>query len=120
MIMLSCAVRLQIGDKGTTRISFAMKLDQRYDTPPHQMIHFQVFQPKMAGRPSKVKNANPGGPILSLRTVPLSRRKDKSPDVQEFIIAVRNPQAENLYYFDQQNIFFLLLNDVPALFLLNH
>lgn len=95
--------RMQIGDKGTTRISFAMKLDQRYDTPPRQMIHFQVFQPAMAGKTSKVKNVKPGGPILSLRMVPLSRRKDKSPDVQEFIIAVRNPQAQNYYYYDTRD-----------------
>lgn len=95
--------RMRIGDGATTRIQFAMKLDRDYDTPPHQMIHFQIFQPKEAGRASRVKNANPGGPILSLRIVPQSRRRDRSPDVQEFIIAVRNPQAENLYYFDQRD-----------------
>lgn len=91
--------RMRIGDGATTRIQFAMKLDRDYDTPPHQMIHFQIFQPKLAGGASRIKNANPGGPVVSLRIVPQSRRQNPSPDVEEFIIVVRNPQAESLYYY---------------------
>jgi hypothetical protein len=95
--------RMRIGDGGTTRISFAMKLDPQYDTPLHQMIHFQIFQPKQAGKPNKVKNVNPGGPILSLRIVPQSRRADKSPNVEEFIIAVRSPTAQSYRFFDKRD-----------------
>lgn len=95
--------RMRIGDDGVARISFSMKLDPRYDTPLHQMIHFQILQPKVAGRVNKVSNVNPGGPVLSLRIVPASRRKNKSPDVQEFIIAVRNPQAQSYYYYDTRD-----------------
>jgi hypothetical protein len=95
--------RMVIGDNRVTRIRFAMKLGDNYDTPPHQMIHFQIFQPKDVGKASKVKTVNPGGPILSLRIVPQSRRKDKSPDVQDFIIVARNPQAQNLKYYDRRD-----------------
>ncbi|MCP1470660.1 hypothetical protein J3E64_002348 [Sphingobium sp. OAS761] len=95
--------RIRIGDNKPTTVRFSMKLDDQYDTPVHQMIHFQILQPKVSGRASKVKDVNPGGPVLSLRIVPTSRRRNKSPDVEEFIIAVRNPQAENLYYFDKRD-----------------
>ncbi|HUD91005.1 hypothetical protein [Sphingobium sp.] len=94
--------RLRIGG-GIARISFAMKFDPRYDTPLHQMIHFQILQPKVAGRVNKVSKVNPGGPILSLRIVPVSRRKNKSPDIQEFIVAVRSPQAQSYYYYDTRD-----------------
>lgn len=95
--------RIRIGDDKVTHVSFAMKLDRSYDTPTHQMIHFQVYQPKIADVTSKVQSMNPGGPILSLRIVPASRRKDKSKDIEEFIIAIRGPKAEKLHYFDARD-----------------
>ncbi|NWK94266.1 hypothetical protein DM806_00845 [Sphingobium lactosutens] len=95
--------RIVIGDGGTTRIRFSMKLDNRYDTPLHQMIHFQIFQPAKAGGNPNGEDIKPGGPVVSLRIVPVSRRKDKSPDVEEFIIAVRNPGALNYRYYDTRD-----------------
>ena len=62
--------RMVIGDNHVTRVRFAMKLGADYDPPLHQMIHFQIFQPKMATKVNQVKDVNPGGPILSLRMVP--------------------------------------------------
>ena len=95
--------RMVIGDDRVTRIRFAMKLGEDYDTPPHQMIHFQIFQPKEKGKVNKVKSVNPGGPILSLRIVPQSRRKNKSSGVEEFIIVARSPDAQNLKYYDKRD-----------------
>jgi hypothetical protein len=89
--------RIQVADKGITQVSFAMKLDQHYDTPEHQMIHFQIYQPKTD------LTTNFGGPVISLRIVPLSRKRDRSLDVQEFIITVRSPHTGNLYYFDERD-----------------
>ncbi len=95
--------RMVIGDDRVTRIRFAMKLGDDYDTPPHQMIHFQIFQPKEKGKVNKVKSVNPGGPILSLRIVPQSRRKNKSSGVEEFIIVARSPDAQKLKYYDKRD-----------------
>lgn len=95
--------RMVIGDNHVTRVRFAMKLGADYDPPLHQMIHFQIFQPKMATKVNQVKDVNPGGPILSLRMVPKGLRKAKSPDLQEFIIVVRNPQAQNLKFYDRRD-----------------
>ncbi|MCI4588668.1 hypothetical protein MOK15_00905 [Sphingobium sp. BYY-5] len=95
--------RMRIGDNDITHIRFSMKLDQHYDTPLHQMIHFQIFQPQEAGKNPDGQNITPGGPVVSLRIVPVSRRRDKSPDVEEFIIAVRSPAAQSYYYFDTRD-----------------
>ena len=94
--------RIRIGDATPTTLSFAMKLDAKYDTPMHQMIHFQLFQAEKAGVDHSIEGKL-GGPVLSLRIVPQSRRKDKSPDVQEFIIAVRSPKALGLKTFDTRD-----------------
>lgn len=93
------ANRFRIGDDKPLQFQFAMKLDPNYDTPPHQMIHFQVFQAASTGKGRKVPGIEPGGPILSLRIVPQSRRSTESDQVQEFIIVVRNPAATKLYYY---------------------
>lgn len=95
--------RMRIGDNSVTRISFAMKLGQNYDTPLHQMIHFQIYQPEIANKKYKPGAIQPGGPILSLRMVPISRLKDKSSQTQEFIIVARSPDAAKLYYYDQRD-----------------
>ena len=95
--------RMRIGDGKVTRISFSMKLDTQYDTPLAQMIHFQVYQSNKYGGHAKAGTIEPGGPILSLRIVPASRRKNKSRDVQEFILSIRSPQAGRLRYFDQRD-----------------
>jgi hypothetical protein len=98
------AGRFSIGDGKPLRLQFAMKLGPRYDTPVHQMIHFQVFQPKGGPKGGKaVPGVNAGGAILTLRIVPKSRRVNKSPDVEEFIVAVRNPKAQNLKSFDRRD-----------------
>lgn len=95
--------RMRIGDNSVTRVSFAMKLGQNYDTPLHQMIHFQIYQPEIANKKYKPGAIQPGGPILSLRTVPVSRRKNKSPQTQEFIIVARSPDAAKLHFYDKRD-----------------
>ena len=94
--------RMRIGDNGVTHIRFAMKLDEDYDTPLHQMVHFQIYQPVVKGGKNKT-DVVPGGPILSLRMVPASRRDPMSLNEQEFIVVVRSPQAKNLYYYDKRD-----------------
>lgn len=98
--------RIRLGDNKPLSFSFAMKFDGVYDTPPHQLINFQLFQ----ANPDKLKvnGVEAGGPILSLRTVPISRRHDKSANVQEVFAAVRSPEAGSHYYYDMRdkNVFY--------------
>ena len=94
--------RIRIGDQTPVTVSFAMKLDRQYDTPAHQMIHFQMFQAEKSGVNHAIEGKL-GGPVLSLRIVPQSRRKNKSPDVEEFVIAVRSPEALGLKAFDNRD-----------------
>ncbi|MDR7155668.1 hypothetical protein J2W40_002500 [Sphingobium xenophagum] len=95
--------RMRVGDGKTTKISFNMKLGPEYDTPLSQMLHFQVYQSNKMDGGAKPGVTEPGGPIVSLRIVPASRRRNKSPDVEEFIVAVRSPEAGRLIHFDERD-----------------
>lgn len=93
--------RVVLGDNKTTTFSFDMKLDDRYDTPIHSLLHFQMVQP-FSGDPKGFK-VRPGGPILSLNIVPRSKRRVKTAAVEEFVIAVRNPSATKFETFDRKD-----------------
>lgn len=92
---------ITIGDDRVTHVNFAMKLDRNYATPIHHMLHFQLIQPKLRGAAAYKGPVNPGGPVLSLNIVPRSKRKIKSPDIEEFVIAVRNLGAQRFQNFDR-------------------
>lgn len=94
--------RLRIGDNRTTRVRFAMKLDEHYDTPLHQMIHFQIYQPRSTKKAAIRGKFEAGGPVLSMRIVPHSR-KQSARDGEEFIIVVRSPEAHKLHYYDRRD-----------------
>jgi len=95
--------RIRVGDGRFTKVSFSMKLGPEYSTPLNQMIHFQIYQPHRKITPSFGRTVVPGGPIVSLRIVPVSRRRNKSPDIEEFVLAVRSPQAGRLIHFDARD-----------------
>ncbi|WP_152522548.1 hypothetical protein [Sphingobium ummariense] len=93
--------RLRIGDGRTTKISFDMKLDRNYDTPLHALLHFQIFQPQSVAKTGA--GNRPGGPVIALNIVPRSKRRNLSPDIQEFVIAIRNPDAQKFVWFDTRD-----------------
>lgn len=84
--------KVVVGDGFTTKVSFAMKLDKTYQDPTNNMIHFQAFQPRRQGDMYEGK-VIPGGPIISFKMVPAKHRQIKNRNVQEYVIAVRNPST---------------------------
>ena len=97
------AGRFQLDDGQVTVVSFAMKLDVLYETPIHNMLHFQVSQVVKNNKRRVSKNIIPGGPIISLSMVPKSKRKNKNKNFEEYVIAVRSPHAQNLVFFDMRD-----------------
>ena len=96
--------RLRIGDGRSIRVGFDMKLDPSYDTPIHAMLHFQIVQPGLPkGVRPKPRAKQGGGPVIALNIVPHSKRKNPSQDFEEFILAVRNPNARKFVWFDTRD-----------------
>lgn len=93
--------RIVLGDNRSTTFSFDMKLDSRYDTPVHSLMHFQMVQP-FNGSQGK-SEVRPGGPILSLNIVPASKRRVKDPSMEEFVVAVRHREATKFVHFDRRD-----------------
>lgn len=97
------AGRFQLDDGQVTVVRFAMKLDALYETPIHNMLHFQVSQAVKNNKRPFSKNIIPGGPIISLSMIPRSKRKNKNNNFEEYIIAVRSPHAQKLVFFDKRD-----------------